>query len=224
MIHLCSHALPVRGKYKDISEKRCYKEQGHAGACEEFHYLSHLSQFHKRVADKIKRDATKTTGAAWSSEEAGPNRIDRWVMLQPDEVLLRYGLDMSILKQTVVAKLREKAAPYSNCMDAAVKLTWLAYQMPDAPECPPENKDYLERRLGLMNRSSTTCIVCRLPLSFTLFMNAQRGKAEIETAHSNPRAHNSENIGFAHRECNIAQGSKTLDEFYAWIAGIIERT
>jgi len=103
MIHLCSHALPVRGKYKDISEKRCYKEQGHTGACEEFHYLSHLSQFHKRVADKIKRDATKTTGAAWSSEEAGPNRIDRWVMLQPDEVLLRYGLDMSILKQTVVA-------------------------------------------------------------------------------------------------------------------------
>lgn len=50
-----------------------------------------------------------------------------------------------------------------------------------------------------------------------------RGRAEIETGHRNPRLHNAENIGFAHRECNIAQGSKTLPEFYAWIRTILER-
>jgi len=37
------------------------------------------------------------------------------------------------------------------------------------------------------------------------------------------REHNAENVGFAHRECNIAQGAKTLPEFYRWIAEILER-
>jgi hypothetical protein len=56
-----------------------------------------------------------------------------------------------------------------------------------------------------------------------LFAKAARGKAEIETGHRNPRLHNAQNVGFAHRECNIAQGSKTLEEFYTWIADIVER-
>jgi hypothetical protein len=49
------------------------------------------------------------------------------------------------------------------------------------------------------------------------------GAAVIETCHKNPRVHNADNVGFAHRECNIAQGAKTLDEFYAWIEGILDR-
>jgi hypothetical protein len=133
---LCKKNLPVRGKYKEIAEKKCYREYGHEWACEEFPFLTDLSARHPRVADKIKRDATKTTGAAWKSEDAGPNRIDRWVMLQSNEVLLQYGLNMTALKPGVVAKLREKAATYDDCMDVAAKLAWLAYQMPDAPECP----------------------------------------------------------------------------------------
>jgi hypothetical protein len=65
--------------------------------------------------------------------------------------------------------------------------------------------------------------VCRKNLSFALFSKAQRGKAEIETGHISPREHNAENVGFAHRECNIAQGNKTVQEFYNWIRGIIQR-
>lgn len=222
-MRLCNKSLPNRSKFKEIAEKKCYRQYGHEGGCEEFPYLSDLSEHHPRVANKIKRDATKTTGASWKSDDAGPNRIDRWVMLQSDEALLEFGIDMKGLKPTVVAKLREKSASYDDCMDVAAKLTWLAYQMPDAPACPRDIKSYLESRFGTMTLGSTTCIVCRQPLSFSLFENAQRGKAEIETAHSNPRAHNHQNVGFAHRECNIAQGSKELDEFYEWIAGILQR-
>lgn len=222
-MHLCNKDLILRGKYKDIAEKRCYLFAGHQGRCEEFPYLSDLSKNHPRVANKIKRDSTKTTGAAWSSEDAGPNRIDRWVMLQSDEALLNYGINMSALKPGVVAKLREKSATYQDCMNVAAKLTWLAYQMPDAPKCPSDIKNYLEARLGTMRENSTTCIVCKSPLSFSLFENAQRGKAEIETAHSSPREHNERNVGFAHRECNIAQGNKTLEQFYDWISGISGR-
>lgn len=68
------------------------------------------------VANKIKRDPTMTTGAAWKSEDAGPNRILRWVMMLDDDELLKYGLDMSKLKPRVVAKLREKAADYDSCI------------------------------------------------------------------------------------------------------------
>lgn len=222
-MELCKKDLPLRTKYKEIAEKKCYRENGHDGNCKEFPYLADLAKNHPRVANKIKRDATKTTGAAWKSEDAGPNRIDRWVMLQSDDVLVQYGLNMKALKPTVVAKLREKAASYGDCMSVAAKLTWFAYQMPDAPLCPNDIKSYLERRFAKMTPHSTTCIVCKEPLSFSLFENAQRGKAEIETAHSNPREHNDVNVGFAHRACNIAQGNKTLDEFYEWVTGILSR-
>lgn len=222
-MELCKNNLPVRGKYKDIAEKKCYLAAGHSGPCSEFPYTQDLKNNHPRVANKIIRDATKTTGAAWKSDDAGPNRIDRWVMLQSDAVLESYGLNMEALKQSVVAKLREKAATYDDCMEVAAKLTWLAYQMPDAPICPEGTRSYLEARFGAMSAGSTTCIVCKEPLSFSLFEKAQRGKAEIETAHSNPRQHNESNVGFAHRECNIAQGNRTLGEFYQWAEGILNR-
>lgn len=220
---LCKKNLPVRGKYKDIAEKKCYRVAGHSGPCSEFPYTQDLKDNHPRVANKIIRDATKTTGAAWKSDDAGPNRIDRWVMLQSDAVLENYGLNMKALKPSVVAKLREKAATYDDCMEVAAKLTWLAYQMPDAPICPESTRFYLEARFDAMSAGSTTCIVCKEPLSFSLFEKAQRGKAEIETAHSNPRQHNKDNVGFAHRECNIAQGNRTLEEFYQWAEGILNR-
>lgn len=222
-MELCKKPIPNRSKYKNISEKYCHLEKNHSGKCSEFPYLSHLQSEHKRVANKIKRDATMTTGAAWKSEDAGPNRIPRWVMLLSDAELKQFDLNMENLKPTVVSKLREKSASYQDCMMVAGKLTSLVYQMPDAPECPAEIKSYLEARFGGFDKNSATCIVCREPLSFSLFEVAQRGKAEIETAHSNPRTHSDENVGFAHRECNIAQGNKTLDEFYDWVHGILDR-
>ena len=95
--------------------------------------------------------------------------------------------------------------------------------MENAPEPSDEVRNYLETLFGPMRRNSTLCVVCRLPLNYNLFYEAERGKAAIETCHKNPRIHNFQNVGFGHRECNIAQGSKTLSEFYRWIADILSR-
>ena len=223
MIELCLERLSSRSKYNPIQARYCQLPKGHSGPHDEFPFLVHLEPAHPGVARKIVRDSIMTTGAAWKSKEAGPNRILRWVMLLDDAELLRFGINMQNLKPQVVAKLREKAAPYELCIQVAKKLTWLAYRMPEAPEAPPAIKDYLEAHFGQMEPSSTGCMVCLMPLPFTLFERAARGKAEIETGHSSPREHNPDNVGFAHRECNIAQGSKTLDEFYEWISAILAR-
>lgn len=220
----CHKPLDSRSRYAELAGKRCHLEADHTGTCSEFPYLKHLGAVQPSVKNKIVRDATMTTGAAWKSEDAGPNRILRWVMTHEDEALKAFGLDMSKLKPGVVAKLREKAASYEDCMEVAAKLTWVTYQMDGAPSPDEPTKGYLERKFGRMEAGSTSCVVCRAPLSFKLFEQAARGKAEIETAHKNPRIHNSENVGFAHRTCNIAQGNKTLSEFYEWIGSIIDRT
>lgn len=223
MINLCNEIVSSRSAYESVQPRLCQLPKGHSGKHSEFHYLDHLRIVQKPVAEKIKRDSTMTTGAAWKSEEAGPNRILRWVMLLSDSELARYNIRMEKLKPQVVAKLREKAATYDNCMSVAKKLTWLAYQMEGAPQPPPEIKDYLEGHFGVMKPGSATCVICREKLDFSLFSKAQRGKAEIETGHISPRKHNADNVGFAHRECNIAQGNKTVAEFYKWIRGIIKR-
>jgi hypothetical protein len=218
---VCGKEIPSRSKF--VGKRLCQREPGHNGVCVEFPFLREFNLQHPAVADKIKRDSIMTTGAAWKSADAGPNRILRWVMLMPDDELKQLGIDMANLKPQVQAKLRDKAASYDACMAVAKKLTWLAYQMPDAPEPGDELKKYLESDFGVMHAGSTKCIVCRLPVSFRLFELAVRGKAAIETGHSNPRAHNPENVGFVHRECNIAQGNKSLDEFYHWIKDIVRR-
>lgn len=213
-----------RSRYEALIRRCCFKEVGHSGPCSEYPYLHHLEEVAPRVAAKIKRDATKTTGAAWKSEDAGPNRIDRWVMLLPDDNLRdMFGIDITAMRPTVQAKLRDKAATYEECMAVAAKLTWLAYQMQNAPAAPHPVQAYLEGRFGAFKPGSTRCIVCRDHLNFEAFEQAQRGRALIETAHSNPRLHNPDNVGFAHRECNIAQGGLSLNEFYDWTRAIIER-
>lgn len=164
-----------------------------------------------------------TTGAAWKSEDAGPNRIRRWAMLLKDNELRKLGVNMSNLKPIVVSKLREKAATYEACMSVAQKLAWLTYGIQGCPDPPSPIREYLETLFGPVVPNTTTCLVCRKPIGFKLFEAAKRGKAEIETSHSNPRLHTIDNIGFAHRACNIAQGNKTLDEFYEWISEILLR-
>lgn len=218
----CNKTIDGRSKYKDLQSKKCHLPDGHQGKCQEFPFLNHLKIDFKRIADKIKRDSTMTTGAAWKSEDAGPNRILRWVMLESDDKLLEYGINMSNLKDGVIAKLREKAADYDSCIQVAIKLTWLVYQMKGAPECPKEIKQYLESHFGEMN-NITVCSICLDTIPFELFHSAKRGKANLETCHLNPRIHDSSNVGFGHRECNIAQGNKSLDEFYDWITAILKR-
>lgn len=219
----CNKIITTRSKYADAAQHKCHCPKGHSGKCDEFPFLKHLKSVAPSVAKKIKRDATKTTGAAWKSKDAGPNRILRWVMMLDDEDLLKYGLDMSKLKPGIISKLREKAADYDSCILVAAKLTWLVYQMENAPIPPTDIRKYLENLFGEMEPNSTLCVICKLPLDFNLFNLAVRGKAAIETCHKNPRMHNPDNVGFGHRECNIAQGNKSLDEFYSWINGIINR-
>ena len=222
MINYCGKSLTNRSKYDKIAQKKCHKLFDHDGPCDEFPFLEHLYEANKRIADKIKRDSVMTTGAAWKSEDAGPNRILRWVMLLSDEDLLAYGIEMAQLKPQVVAKLREKAADYDSCIQVAIKLTWLVYQMPGSPIPPDDIKKYLEIHFGKLNYV-TSCEICLTELEFKLFHEAQRGKAIVETCHLDPRSHTSQNVGFAHRECNIAQGNKSIKEFYEWIYGILKR-
>jgi hypothetical protein len=219
MPNFCGRQLPNRSKYADIAQKRCHKLAGHKGKCSEFPFLSELKKTNRRVAAKIKRDSRMTTGAAWKSDDAGPNRILRWVMLLSDEDLLNYGLDMSKLRPGIISKLRDKAATYEDCINVAIKLTALVYQMEDSPKPPERLRDYLESFYGPLDNNSTVCAICKMPISFNLF----EGRAEIETCHKDPRHHDSDNVAFAHRQCNIAQGNMTLDEFYDWISGILSR-
>ena len=219
----CRQTLPSRSRFSGLGGRQCHFGKDHSGKCMEFPFLVHLGKVAPRVADKIERDSTHTTGAAWKSEEAGPNRILRWVMLASDEDLLAHGINMANLKPQVIAKLREKAADYDSCVRVAMWLAYSCYQMPDAPECTPEIKEYLESKFGPMQFGTTTCAICLIPISFKLFDEARRGKATIETCHKDPRFHAPGNVGFAHRDCNIAQGAKTLDEFYDWITGIVKR-
>lgn len=222
-MEFCHKIIPTRSQYTNIAEHKCHCSKGHKGKCEEFPFLNHLKSVDRRIAEKIKRDATMTTGATWKSSDAGPNRILRWVMLLNDDELLKYGINMSELKPGIITKLREKAANYDSCILVAAKLTWLVYQMKNAPEVPSDIKEYLEDLFGEILPNTTYCVICRLPLDYKLFSMAERGKAAIETCHKNPRIHNPENVGFGHRECNIAQGAKTLDEFYKWIEEILAR-
>jgi hypothetical protein len=222
-LEFCGKPLTSRSKFKPQGGHHCYLPKDHKGKCSEFPFLGHFVKYAPRVAKKIVRDSIMTTGASWKSADAGPNRIRRWAMLLSDAELLKLGINMSKLKPIIVAKLREKAAEYGDCMAVAQKLTWLTYGI-EGCEAPPDLlRQYLEALFGPITPNTTTCLVCKKPISFALFHAAQRGKAEIETSHSNPRLHTTENIGFAHRACNIAQGNKTLDEFYAWIAEILLR-
>ena len=71
----CGKAITSRSKYDQIAQKKCHLPHGHEEPCSEFPFLKHLQESNPRIVDKIKRDATMTTGAAWKSEDAGPNRI-----------------------------------------------------------------------------------------------------------------------------------------------------
>ena len=223
-LQFCGKVIPPRSKYPPPGQHRCYCIAGHTGPCDEFPFLVGLKQSAPRVAAKIRRDATMTTGASWKSYDAGPNRIQRWIMMLPDEeILTNYELDMTALSPTVVAKLREKSASYEDCMACAIKLTWLAYGMSDAPAADEQTTHYLETFHGSITRGHTTCLICKAPIGFKLFAEAKRGKATLETSHGDPRMHVPNNVGFAHRDCNIAQGNRTLEEFYEWTSEILRR-
>ena len=198
----------------------CHDRIGHLGRCREYAFLEHLHSVAPGVAAKVKRDATMTTGAAWASADAGPNRILRWVMLLSDEELLTYGIDMGALSLGTQAKLRDKGASYEECMNVALYLAWSVYGTRGAPDPVGTSEMLLFSLFGEI--SPTLCLICKRELHFSAFASARRGRALIETAHGDPRSHHASNVGFAHRECNIAQGDKSLVDFYDWIGSILE--
>lgn len=220
----CHDLLSSRSRFATDKYPRCNDIQGHRGRCTEFPFLKHLKVVAPKVAQKVQRDAMMTTGAPWKSDEAGPNRILRYAMLLSDAELAELGVPMHGLEEHVVRKLRAKAAPYAHCVSVAEYLTLQVYEMPGAPACPAPLVEFLTSALDRDFQSeSTACLICKEPMAFALFELAQRGKAEVETAHANPRTHLPGNVGFAHRFCNIAQGDKELNDFYAWVAGVLER-
>jgi hypothetical protein len=105
--------------------------------------LEHLKSVAPKVADKVQRDATMTTGAPWKSDEAGPNRILRYAMLLSDAELEEFGVPLSGVEAHVVQKLRAKAAPYDDCIRVSEFLTLQVYEMPEAPDCPSQIKVFL---------------------------------------------------------------------------------
>lgn len=225
-MQICARVIGVgrqRSRFDPEDLHRCQLPEGHQGACSEYHYLASMAGTAPRVRNKIIRDATKTTGASWNSEDAGPNRISRWTMLMTNEQLVELGIPMNTLSPIIQRKLREKAATYDDCMGAARKLAWQAYGMLNAPVPDAATKSYLESFYGPIIPGTTSCLICKDRLDFGHFENARRGRADIETAHATPREHNATNVGFAHRACNIAQGNMTLPEFYDWMRGILDR-
>ena len=89
-MNFCNKPITSRSKYNDVVVQCCHLEKGHAGKCDEYPFLRHFQSITPSVANKIKRDSTMTTGAAWKSGDAGPNRILRWVMKLSDKELLKY--------------------------------------------------------------------------------------------------------------------------------------
>lgn len=197
---------------------RCHLPENHEGCCDEHPALADLRRSAPSVAEKIRRDATRSTGAAWESDNAGANRINRWVMLKSYVAIYRdHGVDVRRWNARVRKRHREKAAAYSDCVQVVRKLAWLAYGMRGAPTPSDRVRVDLENQFGPIGAGTTTCLICARPLSFASFDDATPGKAEIETAHSHPRRHTPDNVGFAHRFCNIAQGDKSLEEFLDWM-------
>lgn len=219
----CHKPVASRSQFAAVANHRCWREAGHPGACDEYPYLRHLGEIAPKVFDKIKRDATNTTGAAWRSEEAGPNRILRWAVMLDDKELLAYGLDVRGLSDVIRKKLRQRAAGYEDCMSVAQALAHAVYRMTSSPQPPEPIRAYLEELLGPIERGTATCIICLEPLDFGLFALAKRGAAELDTAHRDPRLHTPANVGFAHHRCNVAQGDMTVDEFYDWVESILRR-
>ncbi len=222
-MEFCHRPISSRSQFAAIANHRCWDRSGHEGRCQEYPYLRHLRSVAPKVAEKIKRDATNTTGAAWRSEDAGPNRILRWAVMLDDKELLTYGPNLGGLRNVIRRKLREKAASYEQCMAVSQALTHATYRMDGAPNLPDDVRSYLEELFGPIESGTATCLICVAPLDFSLFELARRGAAELDTAHSDPRLHSPDNVGFAHHRCNVAQGDLTLDEFYEWISGILDR-
>lgn len=170
-------------------------------------FLRELKETHPKVADKIQRDSLNTRGASWGVKKDGEqnrrNRQPRWTLVPGDQFYPTHW------------------AEYSTCLDVARHLTSHVYAMKGAPTPSETTKALLKP-----GEHDGLCPICLVRLDFDDFSKAKQSKAEIETAHIDPQAvhiHTDDNVAFAHRQCNIAQGDRSIEEFLAWIGSILER-
>lgn len=215
----CGKPISSKSKFAKFTNHKCWNLKDHLGKCNEWHFLKNLKTQHSKIAEKIKRDSIHTTGASWSGKNAGPNRILRWVVQLSDEQLDELGFRFTSLSPSLQKKLRDKSADYDTCMCVARKLTHIFYGT-QGVYCPPDIQNSLELEFGSILPNQ--CVICGKAIQLDEFHDAIRGRAAIETSHLNPRFHSAENVGFAHRKCNIAQGEMTKCEFLNWISLILQ--
>lgn len=189
--------------------RKCRLEKGHLNRHTDMPFLIDLKKNHQKVAEKIERDSLNTRGAPWGvnkdGEQCRRNRQPHWTLKEGDQLYPKHYAD------------------YETCIKVAERLTYYVYCMEEAPDCPENIAKYFERRPV---KNTYRCPICLLPIKFEDFELARQSKAVIETAHLDPQEifiHTPENVCFAHRTCNIAQGEKNVKDFMKWIDGILER-
>lgn len=196
---------------------RCKKEKGHTGRCQPTPFLNHFKEYNNaeygKVAQKIEQDAYHTRG---NKTRPFKNRSFRWdtPVENPKEHKDEENLGIP----------KKEYASQEECFQVAQKLTKLAYEMAGAPKCPPEIEKRLDKK-PIPNNAR--CPICKGFLDINDFKKAEWGKALIEMCHIYPLGedkimHNYENIGWAHRHCNIAQQERSIPEFLKWISKILE--
>ena len=190
-------------------QRTCTNAASHAGRCSDLPFLAHLRAAFPKVAEKIERDSFQTRGASWGRDTEGHqarrNRQPRWTLGPGDSFYPKHH-------QT-----------YAVCLNVAEELTIQAYEMRGAPACPPEIHRLLPRIPG---RNGGLCPICRLPLEFTDFEAATRSLAAIDTDHLDPsmvRRHVPGNVAFVHHICNTTKGDRSIEEFIAWVTGVLNR-
>ena len=190
-------------------QRKCRKYSGHDGLCSDMPYLTYLKITHRKVAEKIERDSFQTRGASWGRDTEGRqsrrNRQPRWTLKPGDSFYPRHH-------QT-----------YEVCLAVAAELTIQAYEMVEAPVCPPEISCYLPRT---PIKGSGICRICRLPMEFDDFSEATQSLAAIDTDHLDPaleRRHVPHNVSFVHHICNTTKGDRSVDGFIDWMIDVLER-
>lgn len=190
--------------------RSCQMPAGHEGRCSDMPFLRELREAgHRRVAEKIERDAFNTRGASWGKAQDGKqarrNRQPRWTLKSGDKFYPGHY-------QT-----------YENCVIIAAELALQAYEMVGAPICSEQIANMLPRT---PLKDSGICLICRIPLEFSEFALAEQSKAAIDTDHLNPnlvQRHISGNVWFVHHICNTTKGDRSLEEFVDWAEAVVHR-
>lgn len=117
-------------------------------------------------------------------------------------------------------KITDKGASRDECLRVAIQLTREAYAMENAPEMPQELVDYFAL-ISFRRTHEGRCLICHAPIDYNQFAEARVGTSTIQTVHSDPRVHTPGNASFGHKQCNVAQGDRTLEEYYDWMEEVL---